>query len=328
MDLVLVGDVMLGRLVNEKLKTTSPEHPWGDTLPIFHQADFRVCNLECVISDRGEPWTLTPKVFHFRSDAKNIEVLRRAHIDAVSLANNHILDFGYDALFDTRKILDEAAIRHSGAGANASEAARASISQVDHTEVGLIAFTDNEPAWEATDQHPGTFYVPIDVNGIRAKRLFETVRRAKAEVELLIVSAHWGPNWGYTPPAEHVQFARALIDAGSDVIFGHSGHVFRGIEFHRGRPVIYCAGDFIDDYAIDAIERNDESFIFNVETRNGDVEGLKLYPTLIRDLQARLADGVERERMVKKMQRLCAEFGTRTCWQEAGYLAVGYDPRS
>jgi len=328
MDILFVGDVMLGRLVNENLKTKSPEYPWGDTLPIFHRADLRVCNLECVISDRGAPWTVTPKVFHFRSDAKNIEVLRRARIDAVSLANNHILDFDYDAMFDTRKILDEAGIRHSGAGANVSDAARASISQVDHTEVGFIAFTDNEPEWGATDQHPGTFYVPIDVNDARAKRLFEIVRRAKAEVELLIVSAHWGPNWGYSPPVEHIHFAKALIDAGSDIIFGHSGHVFRGIEFYRGRPISYCAGNFIDDYAIDQIERNDESFIFVIEVQNGLIEGLKLYPTLIRDFQARMAHGVDRERIVEKMEHLCADFGTRTSWEEGGYLAVGYDPSS
>jgi poly-gamma-glutamate synthesis protein (capsule biosynthesis protein) len=325
MDIVFVGDVMLGRLVNQDLKTKPPDYPWGDTLPIFQKADFRICNLECVISNRGTPWSVTPKVFHFRSDAKNIEVLREARIDAVSLANNHILDFEYEAMFDTLRLLKDASIRHAGAGVNISEASHATIFQVGKANLGFIAFTDNEPEWEATDQHPGVFYVPIDVNDMRAQRLFEIVRRAKAEVELLIASAHWGPNWGYSPPAEHTRFARALIDAGCDVVFGHSGHVFRGIEFYRGRSIIYCAGNFIDDYAVDEVERNDQSFIFVVEIRNGLIQGLKLYPTVIRDFQASLATGLEREKIVEKMQQLCAAFDTRTDWQKAGYLTLGYD---
>ncbi|HXG49726.1 MAG TPA: CapA family protein, partial [Methylomirabilota bacterium] len=89
--LLFVGDVMLGRLVNDLLKHEPPEYPWGNTLPLFRQADWRCCNLECAISDRGSPWSETPKVFHFRSAAKNIAVLKAARIDAVSLANNHSL---------------------------------------------------------------------------------------------------------------------------------------------------------------------------------------------------------------------------------------------
>ena len=77
--LLLVGDVMLGRLVNEILKVEPPASPWGDTLPLFQLADVRLCNLECVLSDGGTPWSATPKVFHFRSDAKNVAVLQAAH---------------------------------------------------------------------------------------------------------------------------------------------------------------------------------------------------------------------------------------------------------
>src|SRR5882762_11252716 len=124
MRLALVGDVMLGRLVNQILTGTPPEYPWGDTLPILHQADWRFCNLECVISDWGEPWSVTPKVFHFRSDARNIAVLQTAHIDAVSLANNHTLDFEYTAMLDMLGLLDRAGIGHAGAGVNLTEAAR------------------------------------------------------------------------------------------------------------------------------------------------------------------------------------------------------------
>lgn len=106
MKLLFVGDVMLGRLVNQTLKARPPEYPWGNTLDVFRSADVRFCNLECSLSDRGVRRSPVTKAFHFRSDARNVEVLKRAGIDAASLANNHILDFNETALTDTLDILD------------------------------------------------------------------------------------------------------------------------------------------------------------------------------------------------------------------------------
>jgi poly-gamma-glutamate capsule biosynthesis protein CapA/YwtB (metallophosphatase superfamily) len=114
--LALAGDVMLGRGVNELLKRAPADYPWGDTKLLFEQSDWRACNLECVISDCGVPWWATPKAFHFRSDAKNIATLKEARIDAVSLANNHTLDFEYEAMFEMLRLLDQAGIQHAGAG--------------------------------------------------------------------------------------------------------------------------------------------------------------------------------------------------------------------
>ena len=175
MRLLFVGDVMLGRMVNDLLRRVDADYPWGDTRTQLQAADWRACNLECVISDRGRPWSRTPKEFHFRSDAKNVAVLRAAGIDAVSLANNHALDFGYDAMLDMLKLLDRAGIQHAGAGTNPAEAVRPGVAVVKGTSIGLIAFTDNEPEWEAGPQSPGLFYLPIDVSDERAGRLFETV---------------------------------------------------------------------------------------------------------------------------------------------------------
>ncbi len=323
MKLLFVGDVMLGRLVNRVLKDRPPAYPWGDTLSFFQNADARICNLECVVSDWGAPWSVTPKVFHFRSDAKNVESLKTAGIDAVSLANNHTLDFEYEGLFHMLHILDTAGIHHAGAGMTLSEASRPAIWEMKGIKLGLIAFTDNEPGWEATEERPGIFYVPIQLYDKRAKKLLEAVRKTKEVVDLLIVSAHWGPNWGYSPPAEHIPFAHALIAEGADVIFGHSGHVVRGIEIYMSKPIVYCAGDFIDDYAVDEIERNDQSFLFIVETDGHTISRLLLYPTVIQDFQARLAKNDEKEKIVANMQRLCTQLETSTTWDEKeGHLEV------
>lgn len=317
--LLFVGDVMLGRLVNDALKEAPPEYPWGDTLPLFHGVHWRCCNLECVISDRGEPWARTPKAFHFRSDARNVAVLKAAQINAVSLANNHTLDFEEVALRDMLRLLDNAGIAHCGAGASLVEAAHPVITEVQGLRIGLIAFTDNQPEWEAQPESPGVFHVPIDVGDQRTSKLFELVRYTRQRVNLLIVAAHWGPNWGYAPPTEQVPFGRALIDAGADVVFGHSGHVCRGIEIHHGRPIIYSAGDFIDDYAVNEVERNDRSFVFVLHVAGGALQQLKLYPTEIHMCQARLARETEAEQIARQMRRLCLNLGTGTRWNAEGH---------
>lgn len=319
MRIAICGDVMLGRLVNLVLKREHPGYPWGDTLPVFRDADLRLCNLECVISDRGAPWGITPKVFHFRTDARNVAVLEAAGMSAVSLANNHILDFEYEALLETLEILDKVGIAHAGAGRSVDDAMRPAIVQTTGGSAGLIAFTDNEPGWEATATRPGTFFVPVHLQDRRAARLLDLVAGVKKTVDHLTVSAHWGPNWGCSPPEEHPPFARAVIDAGADLFFGHSGHVFRGIEIHEGRPIIYCAGDFVDDYAVDEIERNDESFVFVLDTAE---RRLLLYPTLIRNFQAHRAYGREAENIVAKMRALCQALGSDLVWDPRNNVAT------
>jgi poly-gamma-glutamate synthesis protein (capsule biosynthesis protein) len=316
MKLLFVGDVMLGRLVNETLKGAPPAYPWGDTLRILKDSDARICNLECVISDRGAPWSMTPKTFHFRTDAKNIETLKAAGIDVVSLANNHSLDYGYEALSDMIDVLDQAGINHAGAGADFERASKPALIQAGGVTIGFLAFTDNEPAWEAAMQRPGVHYVPVDSKDERAAKLFDLVRETKKQVDLLIVSAHWGGNWGYQPVPEHVTFGRTLIDSGADVVFGHSCHVFRGIELYRDRPVLYGAGDFVDDYAVDELERNDESFIFVIETSGNRITGLRLYPTRIGRMQARLAAPNDAAAIASKMELLCERLGTGIRWNE------------
>ncbi|MCZ9880314.1 CapA family protein [Arthrobacter sp. B2a2-09] len=183
------------------------------------------------------------------------------------------------------------------------------------TTVGFIAFTDNEPGWEATARAPGIYYVPVDTRGRWVTELLDLVRRTKDHNQLLVVSAHWGANWGSKVPSAHQGLARALIDAGSDVVFGHSAHIFRGVEIYRNRPIVYSAGDFVDDYAVDPDERNDQSFVFLLETDGTVPRTLRLHPTNIARLQTRLASR-SAGKIAERMQRLSMQFGTRSRWIE------------
>lgn len=301
---------MLGRLVNKVLKASDPAYPWGDTLPILQSADLRICNLECVLSDIGSPWSATPKVFHFRSDEKNIKTLQIAKIDMVSLANNHVLDYEYEAFKRMLDLLNDEGILYAGAGEDLAEASKPAFYQINDQKIALIAFTDNEPGWEAQENKPGILYIPTDLNDKRMQKFLRHIERLRKELDFLIVSAHWGPNWGYTPPEEHRIIGHALIDAGADLIFGHSAHVFRGIEVYKNRPIIYSAGDFIDDYAVDEVEKNDESFIFILEKQDSRLK-LYLYPTCIHRFQANLASSERQRSILSQMESLCEDLGSK-----------------
>jgi len=163
----LVGDVMLGRRVTDALRTLRPEQLWGDVLPLLISADLRIGNLECAITDHKQPWTRTPKVFHFRADSSAVEVLKAARVDVCSLANNHTLDFEERGLLDTMEHLKAAGIWYAGAGHNREEAARPALVAARPADrpsrVALLAFTDNEPPFAAESDHPGTNYLPVSM---------------------------------------------------------------------------------------------------------------------------------------------------------------------
>lgn len=307
MRLVCLGDVMLGRGVSEALSRSDPESVWGDCLAVIHDADLRLANLECCVSDRGEPFQ-PPRVFSFRAIPKAVDVLRAARIDLVTLANNHSLDYGAAALVDTLERLDRAGIAHVGAGRSLEEAARPALLAAAGAAVGVIGFTDNYPEYAAWPDRPGTFHVEAEAGNVPlvAGKVRE-LRRAGAD--LVIVTAHWGPNMRKRPPRRFVDFARAIVDAGADLWFGHSAHIFQGVEFREGRPIVYDGGDFVDDYAVDPVLRNDRSLAWRVTWEDGKVT-VEGFPVQLSFARTNLARGEPFDWVAARLEALCAEMGT------------------
>jgi len=306
--LALTGDVMLGRGVNETLPTARPEEPWGDVLPLLDAADLRIINLECAITEHKQPWSLTPKVFHFRADPVATEVLKAARVDACSLANNHTLDFEERGLLDTLRHLERAGIRYAGAGRDAEEAARPALLEGG---VALVAFTDNEPPFAAGPNRPGTNYLSVSLESEVLRRVEVAVGAAReAGARTIVFSNHWGPNMVQRPRENFRRFARAVVDRGVDLYYGHSAHVFQGVEIYNGKPILYDTGDFIDDYAVDPKVRNDRSFLFRVSVQDGDLRRLELFPVVLPYARVELARGAQREIILDRMVDLSAEMGT------------------
>jgi poly-gamma-glutamate synthesis protein (capsule biosynthesis protein) len=315
MNLALTGDVMLGRLVDQYVirnRSVRPEALWGDVLPIMLAADRRFINLECVISSRGEEWHPHTKAFHFRAHPRALEFLRAAKIDCVMLANNHVLDFGTEALLDCLARLDSAGIARTGAGAEVNEAWAPALVEVPQGRVGILGLTDNEPEWEAKESMPGVSYVAYNDRGLAEPyraRVIRTLAAARRQSDLLIVSAHVGPNWG-APSRAMQALARELIDMGADIYWGHSNHTPQGIEIYKGRAILYSAGDFVDDYLVDQDERNDLSFLFVLQGMKNRIDRIRLHPVRIEDMGVRLANEEERKFLTRTMQTKCKAFGT------------------
>jgi poly-gamma-glutamate synthesis protein (capsule biosynthesis protein) len=302
---------MLGRGVNAELAHRSPESFWGNVLPLLHSADAVIANLECAITGRTEPWQKMAKGFHFRAAMGAAQVLRAAEIRCVSLANNHVLDFGEEGLLDSLRHLDSAGIQHVGAGGNLAEAETPTIIDVAGLKVGLIAFTDDPPESAAGPENAGTNYLNVATDpAARVRVARAAVKARQAGANCVVLSLHWGPNMSQAPSPLFRAFARATIEDGVDLIHGHSAHVFQGVERYQKGIILYDTGDFLDDYAIDPMLRYDCSFLFLVTIDRDGLQSLRLIPTRQDYAQANLAVGADFEAIVERMRRKCSQLGT------------------
>ncbi|MFC3476555.1 CapA family protein [Halobacterium litoreum] len=308
-----VGDVMLGRQVDDKQRSRSVEAVWGDCLDFLREFDGLFANLECCLSDRGQPWRRTDHTFHFRADPEwAVPALERAGVDCCALANNHVLDFETEALLDTLDALDDGGIAHSGAGRTRDDALDPAVVTADGLDVAFVSLTDNTPEYAATDSASGTAHVEIDVENPETRATVEeALARADAtDPDLVVASLHWGPNMVVSPPARFRAFAKWFVDSGVDVVHGHSAHVFQGVEVYDGAPILYDTGDFVDDYAVDATLRNDRGFCFEVVVKGGAPATLRLHPTEIEDCAVREATDEAAVWSRERMRERSEPFGT------------------
>jgi len=286
----LAGDVMLGRSVTDRWRGGDPAGVWGSTLDRLRSLDGFLANLECCVSARGERWP--DKTYYFRAaPGFAVPALRAAGASVVSLANNHTLDFGTQALRDTCAHLSEGGVAAAGAGRDRAEAVAPAVTDAGGLTVATVAFTDRWPAYAAGESSPGTAYAPLDRAVPSTRRLVgDAVDRAReVDPDLVVASLHWGPNWVTEPDATQEAFARWLIDRGVDVVHGHSAHVLQGVEVYRGRPILYDAGDFVDDYIHKEGLHNKHSALFELAVRDGRLERLRAVPVVIEDEAVGLA---------------------------------------
>jgi len=314
----LAGDTMLGRGVARALATTPPEALVApEVRAAIGQADLVVLNLECCISDRGRPWDAPGKPFFFRAPLRAVELLALLGTDCVTLANNHALDYGVEALADTLNLLAAAGIATVGAGTDLEQARRPTILATGELRVAVLGVTDHPPDFAAGPDRPGVAFA--DLARTVPDWLREDIRDAAAEADATLVTPHWGPNMTPAPVRYVRRAATELVEAGATLVAGHSAHVPHGV---AGR-VLYDLGDFLDDYRVDPRLRNDLGLLFLVTLdRRGPVR-LEAVPLKLEFCHTRLAAGEDAAWMRRRFRAACATLGT-TVEDEAGRLIISW----
>ena len=314
--LALAGDTMLGRLVGDRIAADPPPSLLGPRLrELVRGADAVVLNLECCISARGQRWPDSGKPFFFRAPPRAAELLAGLGTTAVTLANNHALDFGTEALTDTLAHLADVGVTCVGAGQDVAAARRPAVVDVAGQPVTLVGLTDHPASYAAGPDRPGVAFA--DLRAGVPDWVRSTVRTA-ARATPVIVMPHWGPNL-VTDPVPHVRrAARALLDSGAALIAGHSAHVPHGV----GGRVLYDLGDLVDDYAVHPALRNDLSALWLLRLDGALFRSLEIVPLRLRVAATEVADGEDAEWVRRRLRRACARLGTEVTETREGHLAV------
>jgi poly-gamma-glutamate capsule biosynthesis protein CapA/YwtB (metallophosphatase superfamily) len=301
--LALAGDTMLGRGVADRLATSSPESLFApEIVEIANEADLFVLNLECCISDRGIRWAAPSKAFFFRAPPSAAEALAALGVDCVSLANNHALDFGEEALQDTFDHLARVGIAWAGAGGDVDHAREPAVLRAGGFRLGVVALCDHPEDFAAGPGRAGVAFADLK-RGV-PDWVSDAVRSVEADA--VLVTPHWGPNMVRSPVPHVRRAARALVGAGATLVAGHSAHVFHGVQ---GR-VLFDLGGFIDDYAVDPVLRNDLGLLWFVTLDARGPLALEAVPLTLDYCRTRLADGADAAWVEQRLTAACRAMGT------------------
>ncbi|PLB42143.1 CapA family protein [Aspergillus candidus] len=354
------------RLQHAHLKNYTPSSPWGTALPLLlHESDLTLINLETAVTNTSSPWP--NKVFNYRASPENAcAVLRAACVDYAGLANNHAADFGETGLEESVwAVRERAGVASAGAGRDPAEPAVLRFPRLasaggggggekmkqgeeggEGLTIHVYAASDHPTAWANLP----TFHF-IDYSAetrVRLKTLLTgsfpfpssgEQPQQQAQPDIKIFSVHWGPNYTWQPASEIQHLAHFLIDeCGVDIVHGHSAHHVQGVEVHKGKPIIYGCGDFVDDYAVDRRFRNDLGGVWRVVFKEGDegdevgrarksrlvMDRVEVFPTKCELFQVNMLDPGEEDHewVVETIGRLSGELGTKVRSGERGQVVV------
>ena len=294
---------------------------WGDALEELNRAaaHVRLINLETSITTSNDYWKA--KGIHYRMHPQNVAGLKAAGIDVCSLANNHVLDWGYSGLLETLATLKKVDIKITGAGGNIDEAGAAAMINIGgQSRVIVFSFgltTSGIPFnWAAEKNRPGVNLLR-DLSAKSLRYIQTRVREVKRKGDIVVASIHWGGNWGYDISRKQIRFAHRLVDdIGVDVIHGHSSHHVKAIEVYKDKLILYGCGDFLNDYeGIGGYEefRSDLALMYfaTLDSATGKLIALQMTPTQIRRLKANRASGADARWLKDTLNREGAKFGTR-----------------
>lgn len=303
--IVFAGDVMLAGTMERYYDAEGVNRILSEELlDEMKNADICMVNNEFAFSTRGTP--MEDKQYTFRANPQNVQIMLDMGVDIVSLANNHSLDFGTEALEDTFKTLDDAGILYAGAGDSRERAEELQIIEVNGRKFGFLAATRVIPVsqWNVENRQPGLFATYDDT------RLVECVKQAREKCDFLTVYVHWGIEREAYPKEYQTTIAQHCFNAGADLVIGAHPHVLQGIEFMDGKPVFYSLGNYIFSQNIA------RTALVKVEVAEDGEVTYSLIPAYAQNGKTQLCEGTDAEALFDYMN----EISPRALIDEAGKI--------
>jgi poly-gamma-glutamate capsule biosynthesis protein CapA/YwtB (metallophosphatase superfamily) len=312
------------------LRRNGSSYIWGAALGQLErmQPDARIINLETAVTRSNDRMN---KGINYRMSPENAECLAAAEIDCCVLANNHVLDWGRAGLLETLTVLQKLNVKATGAGRNDHEARTPAVLNLGRARLLIFSFGSTSSGipleWAATSDAPGVNLLP-DLSEASASEVADQVMALRRPGDLVVVSIHWGSNWGYHIPQEQKIMARALIDkAGVSIVHGHSSHHPRAIEIYRDRLILYGCGDFLNDYeGIGGYERYRDDlalmYFADLDPTNGSLHALRLIPLQIKNFRLSIPTSRDIEWIQQTLDGECQHFGTRVTLDSERQLVV------
>ena len=315
-------------------RRNEPSYVWGAALEQLAriQPDARIINLETAVTRSNDR---VQKGINYRMSPENAACLGDAKIDCCILANNHVLDWGRAGLRETLATLQQLNIKVAGAGRNERDAKAPAVLNLAKARLLIFAFGSPSSGvpldWAAADDAAGINLLS-ELSEAKALLVADQIMALRRPGDLIVVSIHWGTNWGYHVSDEQRKFAHRLIDkAGVSIIHGHSSHHPRPIEIYRDRLILYGCGDFLNDYeGIPGYERYRDDltlmYFIDLDPTGGSLQALKLVPLQIKNF--RLSIPLQRDiRWIQlTLDRECRRFGTKVLLEPDGQLVVTSQP--
>lgn len=279
------GDTSIDGEFADFASSRSPDYPWEDISGIMSGADIAIVNLETCVSEQGA--SEKREGYGFETPPKMLEGFKNAGIDAVNLANNHVRDFGYDALLDTFSNLFDYGIKYFGAGRDYDEAGDLLIFERDGVKIGFTGANKVYLSQDcvADEEHAGVNQIG-EIGDESTERFAERLSEYDTLCDVLIVFIHAGTEEVYDVTSYQKDISRLCIDAGADIIVGGHSHTLQPIEFYKGKPIIYSIGNLIFWHIDDDLDGL--AAIFDISVSKSGFIGLTLRPVFIKNYKANI----------------------------------------
>ena len=294
--LIFVGDILLDGFVGDQIDQFGVNYPFVNVAPVLTKADMSFANLETPVSTRGNP---ASKMFVFRSEPKTLKGLVYAGIDGVSLANNHILDYGPTAMLDTVLHLDSYKIGHTGAGKNSIEAFAPYVKTIQGKKIAVLGVSRvlSGSSWYAGNNHAGA------ASAYTLEPMLSEIKKSSLVNDFTVVYIHWNEEFKDYPEDYARTLAKKIIDSGADMIVGAHSHCLMGVEFYKHKPIYYSLGNFVFNRSTRGGDKTLQSMLLNIVIKDSTVTG-QITPVKIVRGQPRFMDDSYQKETFKLMNKL------------------------